>query len=187
MSSGIALSTGSAYCEPFAPHGFLGTMVFIGGDFQQQNRCFLASGVVNTNHNNIYLTRDNYKIILTGFALYKAPVCDWLRNKDFFSYPKRDLTEEEIADCVLFALLSPNNNCATFRFPDGSIITNELNPLDSTMFDFSQCSQVGKEAFEQAKNYLENKVNYKNLNTLFGKGKFLGFYQYKTTTDAKHD
>lgn len=187
LSSGIALSTGNTYCEPFAPHGFVATMVFIGGDFQQQNRCFLASGVVNTNHNNIYLTEENYKDVLIGFSLYKCPNSSWLNNKDFFSIPNRPLTDEEKMDCLLYSLISHFNNCATYRFADGSTIMNKLNPLDAQRFDFSQCSAVGKAAFQEAKLYLLNDVKYDQLNTLFGRGAFLGFYQYRTTPDSDHD
>lgn len=119
--------------------------------------------------------------------MYKAPESNWLNNKDFFSIPRRELTEEEKADCILYALLSPNNNCATYRFADGSIITNYLNPLDNTLFDFSQSSAIAKKALDEARNYLLNVVRYDRINTLFGKGTFLGFYQYKTIKDSKHD
>lgn len=179
LSSGIKLSTGKEYCSPYGPNNFIGTMVFIGPDFQQQNRCFIASGITNTNHNNIYLTEGNYKDVLIGFALYKAPQITWLNNKDCFKIPNRELTNEEKSDCILYSLVSPSNQSASYRFDDGSIIENKLNPLDTTMFNFNDCSEVGKKVFELLKKYLEIKVNYKQINTPFGKGKFLGLYQYK--------
>ena len=188
ITSGFNLVAPDAkkYCPALVPAGFVATMVFIGQELQQQNRCFLASGVVNTNHNNVYLTKTNYWKTLIAFALYKAPQVTWLENRDFVQTPSRELTKTEESDCVLYALLSPSNNTATFKFDDGSSIINELNPLDDQMFNFDECSDTGKKAYQQMKNYLETVVDYKKLKTPFGVGKFLGFYQYQTISDVNH-
>ncbi len=185
LSSGIKLSKGKQYCSPYAPKGFLATMVFIGPDFQQQNRCFITSGINNTNHNNTYITIDNYKNVLTAFALYKAPTSNWLNNKDFFEEPNRDLTEQEISDCILYSLVSSSNQTATYKFPTGDIIINKLNPLDQNLFDFSNCSEEGINVFNLLKDYLYNDVKFDKLSTIFGKGRFLGLYQYQSTIDEQ--
>jgi 16S rRNA G966 N2-methylase RsmD len=186
LESAIKLTTGREYCKPYVQKDFLATMVFIGPDFQQQNRSYIVSGVANTNHNNIYITRKNYKNILSAFALYNAPEFNWLRDRDFFQHPNRVLNETDLSDCILYAILSISNNTATFKFSNGDTIVNLLNPMDNTMFDFSKCSQIGMTAFAELVNYLENIVNYKTINTAFGKGKFLGLYQYRTKLDSDH-
>ena len=186
LESAIKLTTGREYCKPFVQSDFLGTMVFIGPDFQQQNRSFIVSGVANTNHNNIYITKKNYTNILTAFALYKAPEFYWLRDRDFFVSPNRVLKHSEVSDCILYALLSTSNNSATFKFDNGDTIINNLNPLDKTMFDFSECSVKGQIAFEELRKYLEDVVEYKSISTVFGVGKFLGLYQYRTKNDINH-
>ena len=179
VSSGIQKSTGNIYMPPYAPSDFLASMSFISSDFQQQNRCYIVSGIVNTNHNTIFITKENYKDVLTAFALYKAPNFTWLTNKDSFKIYNRELSLEEQWDCILYSLVCSSNQTATYKFDSGEIITNELNPLNFDLFDFSRCSELGKNVFNKLKEYLELQVNYKNLNTTFGKGRFMGLYQYQ--------
>lgn len=186
LSSAIQLSTTRTYNNPLVTESFIATMQFIGSNLQQQDRCFIASGIINNNHNNVVINTNNYIKCLTGFGLFKSIDLNWFNKEDVMELPSRELTEEEVYDCVLYGLLSKSNQTATYRFSSGEIITNKLNPMDETLFDFSKCSELGKQVFALLKDYLENKVNYKNINTRFGKGKFLGLYQYQMDPDADH-
>jgi hypothetical protein len=138
-------------------------------------------------HGGYAMTTANYKSILTGFALYKAVKYDWTLDVDLFYAPYRDLTEEEIADCILYALLCSANNTATTRVND-NMLFNWFNPFDKTHFDWNRepatVSPIGQQALAELTNYCNKTVNWKKLDTPYGNGIWLGLYQYRTSYDS---
>ena len=115
----------------------------------------------------------------------------WTNNADFFSAPSRDLTVQEESDAVLYALVSTRNRTTTARLEEtiittkegrvingGIIVENKLNPFDEKMFDWSNCSDIGKEVLRLYKHYLDHIVKWKEQDTVIGKGEWLGMYQY---------
>lgn len=168
------------YTNQYVSDDFLGTMKFISPNFEHQNDAHIGSGIINSNHNDVFITKRNYIKVLISFALYKAPEENWLNNKDVFHLPNRELTDEEKSDCLLYSLLIDSNKASTFQFENGDYMENYFNPFDESLFDFTHLSITGRKAFNEMSNYLNNIVDYKNINTPFGKGKFMGFYQYKS-------
>ena len=166
----------------------VGTMLSIPYDCQHLNFPFLSSG----SNSRIYqITTDNYQSVLTGFSLYKSLACYWLCDADIFYAPYRDLTSEEIADCVLFAILHDSNHTSytTVQTETGTfILQNWFNPFDETKFDWSNLSTIGKQAFAELTHYCENIVKWKKLQTPYGNNKgygvWLGLYQYRTSYDT---
>ena len=115
----------------------------------------------------------------------------WTNNADFFSAPSRNLTTKEETDTILYALVCTRNRTTTARMEEtiittkegrvingGIIVENKLNPFDKKMFDWSDCSAVGKEVLRLYKHYLDNIVKWKEQETVLGKGEWLGIYQY---------
>ena len=153
-------------------NNFVGTMVFYQADFQHNNFCNIVSGLA---HGGYAMTTANYKSIFTGFALFKSVKYSWMRDVDLFYAPRRDLTEEEVADCMLYALLCPANNTATTRVND-NILFNWFNPFDKAKFDFVSekglpLSHVGQITFNELMNYCNKIVPlYQNLWVNIGSG-----------------
>jgi hypothetical protein len=98
------------------------------------------------------------------------------------------LTDTEVADCILYALLCPSNNTATTRVND-NMLFNWFNPFDKKKFDsFGErgwlFSEVGQVAFHELLNYCNKVVNWKKLDTPYGLGVWLGLYQYRTSYET---
>jgi hypothetical protein len=166
----------------------VGTLLSIPFDGQHLDRTFLTSG----SNSRIYqITTENYQSVLIGFALFKSLTYDWLRDSDIFYAPYRNLTAEEISDCLLYALLSNKNNTAYTTVKteaDTFILPNWFNPFDETKFDWSKLSKLGKNALSELTNYCENIVKWRTLQTPHGNNKgngvWLGLYQYRTSYAA---
>ena len=60
----------------------------------------------------------------------------------------------------------------------GIIVENKLNPFDKKLFNWSDCSALGQNVLRLYKHYLDNVVRWKEQDTVLGKGKWLGMYQY---------
>ncbi|MDR0522183.1 MAG: hypothetical protein LBH00_10070 [Planctomycetaceae bacterium] len=155
---------------------FIGTMVFYQADFQHHHFCNIVSGLA---HSGYPVTTGNYISILTGFGLFKSVKYDWTRDADLFYAPYRDLTETEIADCVLYALICGANNTATTRI-NGLMLLNWFNPFHKTKFDWTHLSPTGRYAFDELTHYCRKIVQWENLHTPYGSGVWLGLYQYRT-------
>jgi len=97
----------------------------------------------------------------------------------------------EETDAILYALVCTRNRITTARMDETIITTkegrvingrviveNKLNPFDKKLFDWSDCSDVGKEVLRLYKHYLDNIVKWKEQETVIGKGEWLGMYQY---------
>jgi len=162
------------------PKNFTGTMVFYQADFQHNNFCNIVSGLA---HGGYAITTFNYKSILTGFALFKSVKYDWTRDVDLFYAPYRDLTETEIADSILYALLCPFNNTGTTRVND-NMLFNWFDPFDKEKFDWQHLSKIGQQAFIELTNYCNKMVHWKELDTQYGSGVWLGLYQYRTSYET---
>ena len=166
----------------------IGTLLSIPYDYQQLNIPFLTTGSCS----RIYqITTDNYQSVLTGFALFKSLTYDWICDADILYAPYRDLTEEEIGDCMLFALLHDSNAMAYTTVKnetDVFILPNWFNPFDAEKFDWSHLSDIGKQAFIELTHYCDNNVRWKALQTPYGNNKgngvWLGLYQYRTSYET---
>ena len=158
-------------------------------DFHGAHMCYLQSGL-SASH-EVCVTQQNFKSTLTSFALYKSVKYDWTKHEDIFYAPYRNLTQKEIADCLLYALLDGKNNTATTTVEikgEKFFLQNWFNPFDETKFDWTHLSKTGQQAFAELTHYCENIVQWKTLQTPYGnnkgKGVWLGLYQYRTSYDA---
>jgi len=182
MSGAVVPLKGEKAGTGKVPKNFAGTMVFYQADFQHNNFCTIVSGLA---HGGYTLTTANYKSILTGFALFKSVKYDWTRDVDLFYAPYRNLTDTEISDCILYALLCPANNTATTRV-NNEVLFNWFNPFDKKKFDFGNLplSDVARMSFEELLHYCKKIVQWKKLNTSYGVGVWLGLYQYRTSYET---
>ena len=173
------------------PKNTLATAGFRSAYMRNQNFSWMVSGTIWTH--TVFINKNNCNRILSGLGLYWSIKPSWYNNADFLSSPSRDLTEQEKADAVLYALMCPRNRTTTARLdyapqgitvgkktnvPDGGIVENKLNPFDKKMFDWSECSDIGKEVLRLYKHYLDNVVKWKEQETVLGKGVWQGMYQY---------
>jgi hypothetical protein len=153
----------------------------------------MVSGNVIDNLVPIFINERNYKRVLGGLGLYWSVTHTWVNHEDCFLAPLRDLTPQETADAILYALMCTRNRTTTARLDyapqgikvgnknnvaNGGIVENKLNPFDTQMFDWSECSDVGKNVLQLYRHYLDNIVKWKEQDTVLGKGEWLGIYQY---------
>jgi hypothetical protein len=182
MSGAVIPLVGEKAGTGKVPQNFMGTMVFYQADFQHHNFCNIVSGLA---HGGYAMTTANDKSILTGFALFKSVKYDWTRDVDLFYAPYRNLTDTEVADCLLYALLCPSNNTATTRV-NNDMLFNGFNPFDKKKFDFVDMplSDVARTAFDELTSYCNKVVQWKKLETPYGVGVWLGLYQYRTSYET---
>jgi hypothetical protein len=189
MASALVRTDGISRITGNVSSHFIGSIKLAAFDFHGQNMCFLQSSLP-TSH-EVCITMQNYKSVLTGFALYKSIKYDWTKHEDIFYAPYRNLTKMEIADCLLYALLDSKNNTATTTVKikgEKFFLQNWFNPFDPEKFDWAHLSKTGKQAFDELQKYCENMVQWKTLQTPYGNNKgegvWLGLYQYRTSYET---
>ena len=189
MGSAAIPSSGQSRETVKAPFNCVGSIRGKIHDFQNQQLCFLSSGLPISHE--IIITPENYTGFLVGFALFKSVKYHWHRHEDICYAPYRNLTKKEIADCLLYALLDNKNNTATTTVEikrEKFFLQNWFNPFDKTKFDWTHLSKVGKKALEELTKYCENNVHWKTLQTPYGNNKgngvWLGLYQYRTSYET---
>ena len=191
QSNGLKTYDGNSKMSNYRPKGTWASGGFISAFMRQQNFSRMVSGNVIDNYVPIFINKGNYKKVLCGLGLYWSIKPTWQNNADFLSAPVRDLTPQEEADTVLYTLASTRNRTTTARLEEtiittnkgrtingGIIVENKLNPFDEKLFDWSDCSDIGKEVLRLYKHYLDNIVKWKEQDTVLGKGEWLGMYQY---------
>ena len=168
---------------------FVGSFCLYHFDFHGMHMCYLQSSL-SASH-EVCVTQQNYKSVLTGYALYKSVKYNWTKHEDIFYAPYRNLTKKEIADCLLYALLDGKNNTATTTVEikgEKFFLQNWFNPFDAEKFDWSHLSDIGRQAFAELTYYCDNNVQWKTLQTPYGNNKgngvWLGLYQYRTTYET---
>jgi len=190
QANGLKTFGGKHLMNRHRPKGTLATGRFISGYMRQRDhsRCIVSGTVVT---HPVYININNYKRALSGLGLYWSVTHTWINHEDCFLAPTRELTRQEEADVVLYALVCVRNRTTTARLEEtmintnqgrvtngGIIVENKLNPFDKKMFDWSECSVSGQEVLRLYKHYLDNIVKWKEQNTVIGKGEWLGMYQY---------
>jgi hypothetical protein len=191
QSNGLKTYGGKSKMNNYRPKGTWASAGFISAFMRQQNFSRMVSGNVIDNYVPIFINKGNYKKVLSGLGLYWSIKPTWQNNADFLSAPPRDLTPQEVADAVLYALVSTRNRTTTARLPEtiittkkgrvingGIIVENKLNPFDKKLFDWSDCSDSAKEVLRLYKKYLDNTVKWKEQDTVVGKGVWMGLFQY---------
>ena len=185
MSAAIVPTTGESRRFGNVSSAFIGSIKIASLDFQDQAKSFLQSSLP-TSH-EVCMTTHNYHSILTGFALYQSVKFDWRKDADIFYAPWRNLTQQEIADCLLYALLAVKNLTATTMVEikgEKFFLQNWFNPFDTEKFDWTHLSKTGRNAFAELTNYCSKVVNWKKLDTPYGIGVWLGLYQYRTSYET---
>jgi len=189
MASTVIRTGGTSRITGNVSFNFVGSIKIASVDFQDKQKSFFQSSLP-TSH-EVCMTKENYKSVLTGFALYKSVKYHWTKHDDIFYAPHRNLTKKEIADCMLYALLDSKNNTATTTVEirgEKFILQNWFNPFDTEKFDWSHLSKFGKQALAELTHYCENIVQWRTLQTPYGNNKgngvWLGLYQYRTSYDA---
>jgi predicted RNA methylase len=191
QANGLKSYGGKSKMSNNRPKGTWASAGFISAYMRQQNFSRMVSGNVIDNYVPIFINKGNYKKVLCGLGLYWSIKPSWYNNADFLSAPSRILTAQEETDAALYTLVCPRNRTTTVRLNEtiittnkgrtingGIIVENKLNPFDKKLFDWSECSAVGKEVLRLYKHYLNNIVKWKEQETVLGKGEWLGLYQY---------
>ena len=191
QANGLKTYGGKSKMSNYRPRETWASAGFISSYMRQQNFSRMVSGNVIDNYVPIFINEKNYKKVLCGLGLYWSIKPTWINNADFLSAPSRKLTLQEEADAILLALVHTRNRTTTARLDEttitthkgrvingGIIVENKLNPFDKNMFDWSDCSDIGKEVLRLYKHYLDNVVKWKEQDTVLGKGEWLGLFQY---------
>jgi predicted RNA methylase len=190
QSNGLKTFGGKHPMNRYRPKGTLATGRYISGYMRQRDhsRCIVSGTVVT---HPVFINKGNYRKALSGFGLYWSVTHTWINHEDTFLAPSRSLTPQEESDAILYALMCPRNRTTTAKMDETIITTkegrvingginvkNELNPFDENMFDWSNCSTVSQEVLKLYKHYLDNIVRWHERDTIFGKGEWLGLFQY---------
>ena len=189
QANGLKTFGGKHPMNRHRPKGTLAAGRFISAFMRQQNFSRMVSGTPVTHP--VHINERNYRRVLCGLGVYWSIKPTWINNADFLSAPSRSLTRLEESDAILYALVSTRNRTTTARMDEaiittkegrvingGIIVENKLNPFDESMFDWSDCSNIGKEVLRLYKHYLDNIAKWKEQDTVIGKGEWLGMYQY---------
>lgn len=189
QANGLTTFSGKHKMNQFRPSGTFAAGRFISGYMRQQNFSRMVSGTTVTHP--VFINAKNYKKVLCGFGIYWSIKPTWQNNADFLSAPSRNLTPQEEADAVLYALVSTRNRTTTARMEEaiittkkgrvingGIIVENKLNPFDEKFFNWSDCSALGQEVLRLYKHYLDTIVRWKEQDTVLGRGAWLGMFQY---------
>jgi len=191
QANGLLTFSSASKTNNYRPKGTLASAYFLSAFMRRRQYSRLVSGM-SVSH-NVFVNKSNYKRILCGLGLYWSVTPNWINDADFLSAPSRPLTPQEESDAVLLSLVHARNRMTTARLdyapqgitvgkktnvPNGGIVENKLNPFDKKLFDWSGCSDIGKEVLRLYKNYLDNIVKWKEQDTVIGKGEWLGMYQY---------
>ena len=191
QANGLKTFGSKSKTNNYRPKNTLASGFFISGFLRTLQFSRLVSGAFVSH--NIFVNRNNYKRTLSGLGLCWSLKHTWMNNADFLSAPSRPLTPQEESDAVLLSLVHVRNRTTTARLdyapqgitvgkktnvPNGGIVENKLNPFDKKLFDWSDCSDIGKEVLRLYEHYLDNVVKWKEQDTVLGKGEWMGMYQY---------
>ena len=191
QANGLLIFSSASRTSNYRPKGTLASAYFLSGFMRRRQYSRLVSGV-SVSH-NVFVNRNNYKRVLCGLGLYWSVTRTWLNHEECFLAPSRELTAQESSDAMLYALVCVRNRTTTARLdyapqgitvgkkknvPNGGVVENKLDPFDKKLFDWSNCSDIGKEVLRLYKDYLDNIVKWKEQDTIIGKGEWLGMYQY---------
>ncbi|MDR3233961.1 MAG: hypothetical protein LBT46_09935 [Planctomycetaceae bacterium] len=188
QANGLLTYSSKSKTSNYRPKKTLAAAYFLSAYMRRRQYSRLISG--NSVSHNVFLDKQNYKQVLCGLGLYWSVKHTWVNHEDCFLAPSRLLTEQEETDAVLYALVCVRNRTTTARLDEaiittnkgrvinGGIVENKLNPFDKKMFDWSACSETGKTVLKLYKDYLDNIVHWQKQDTVLGKGKWLGMYQY---------
>jgi hypothetical protein len=189
QANGLLTYGSSSKTSNYRPKNTLAAAYFLSGFMRRRQYSRIVSGV-SVSH-NVFVNKGNYKRILSGLGLYWCVTHTWINHEDCFLAPSRSLTPQEEADAILYALVCVRNRTTTARMKEtiittkkgrvingGIIVENKLNPFDKKLFNWSDCSDIGKEVLRLYKHYIENIIKWKEQDTVCGKGEWLGMYQY---------
>jgi len=191
QANGLLTFSSPSKTNNYRPKGTLASVYFLSAFMRRRQYSRLVSGM-SVSH-NVFVNKNNYKRILCGLGLYWSVTRTWLNHEECFLAPSRPLNPQEESDAVLLSLVHVRNRTTTARLdyapqgitvgkktnvPNGGIVENKLNPFDKKLFDWSDCSDIGKEVLRLYKHYLDNIVKWKEQETVIGKGEWMGMYQY---------
>jgi hypothetical protein len=191
QANGLLAYGSKSKTNNYRPKNTWAAAYFLSAFMRRRQYSRIVSGV-SVSH-NVYVNQNNYKRVLCGLGLYWSVTHTWINHEDCFLASSRSLTQQEESDAILLSLVHVRNRTTTARLDyapqgitvgkksnvsNGGIVENKLNPFDKKLFDWSDCSDVGKEVLRLYKHYLDNIVKWKEQETVNGKGKWLGMYQY---------
>jgi len=94
--------------------GFICSVSSKGDDFQNQNSVFILSAPY-ANAGAFSVTPENFERAMVLYTVKKLPEKNWTSDKDMFYAPTSDLSDEFVADCVVWAAFSAKNNCTALK------------------------------------------------------------------------
>ncbi|MCL2743395.1 MAG: hypothetical protein FWE67_06055 [Planctomycetaceae bacterium] len=197
QSNGLKAFPGKSKMSNYRPDGTLASAGMISSYMRTRDKSRgMVSGNVIDNLAPIFINNKNYKRVLCGLGFYWSVTHTWISHAECFLAPSRDLTKQEKADAVLYALLSERNRCTTAMLAETEITTSRgkvrngglvramLNPFDTELFDWKHLSAVGKKALEEYRKYCYEIVDWQNYPTAAGVGAWGGHYLYERTKNG---
>ena len=94
--------------------GYLFSVVSKGDDFQNTNACFILS-TPYANAGAFSVTAANFEKAMVLHAAKKVPAATWTNNRDAFYAPKGELTDEFVADCVVWSAFAQSNYAVSLK------------------------------------------------------------------------
>ena len=94
--------------------GFLCSVSSKGDDFQNQNSVFILSAPY-ANAGAFSVTPENFGQSMVLHAVKKMPKATWTNDRDAFYAPNRGLSDEFVADCVVWSAFADSNYAVSLR------------------------------------------------------------------------
>ena len=94
--------------------GYLFSVASLGDDFQHTNTCFILSAPY-ANAGAFSVTAENFEKAMVLHAVKKVPAATWTNDRDAFYAPKGALSDEFVADCVVWSAFAQSNYAVSLK------------------------------------------------------------------------
>ena len=114
MGSAIEVKANNKDRRDRIAEGFIASLMCAGNDFQHQNLTYFLSGP-SVSAGAFSVTPSNFEQAVVVHAARKIPQANWINDRDQFLAPIKELTEEFITDCAVWALFADSNQTAALK------------------------------------------------------------------------
>ena len=112
--SALKLQTNNKDPRDHIAPGFLLSLSCGRDDFAHQNMVFMLSSPY-ASAGAFSVTPENFEKAMVLHAVKRIPKATWTNDKDAFYAPSTKLSDEFVADCVVWSAFSGSNNCVALR------------------------------------------------------------------------